>query len=103
MPEPRMPQQLANDIYDILVEECGAYDGDDWSRQGFVHWVVNGVEGHEFRFGGKLGFGGKLWFFSNSRQALSVSCYAEDENKDRQKMIAKTNERLAQLAQQADI
>jgi pullulanase/glycogen debranching enzyme len=48
-------EKLANDIFNILVETCGAHES--W-RGHFIHIETTGCE--EYRFQGDLGFGGKF-------------------------------------------
>lgn len=81
-------ETLANSIYDILVEECGAHPN---SRNEFVT-TVNGTA--EYRFIGNLGFGGKFW---NANKRFYVNCHREDETPNALAAIEKTNQRLAEL------
>lgn len=94
--------ELANSVYDILVAECGAYDGDEHTRADFVHWLTRaGYYGNEFRIAGKLGFGGKFWFFPDShREVMTVSAYKEDETGQRPAIIKRANAKLAALARE---
>ena len=89
--KPLTPEQ-ANAVYDILVQECGAWDR-DYERQNFVMNQTT-EEVPEWRFCGKLGFGGKFW---NNCGRRYVTCYREDENPERLKMIEAANKRLAAL------
>lgn len=78
-------------VYDVLVEECGALD-DDQERHSFkLLWP----ECVEFRFQGRLGFGGKVW---HNRRRVYVTCYPEDQIPERLAMIERANERLAAVA-----
>ena len=79
-----------DDIYDILVDECGAPER---QRAMFVHYLHEdqGSFGHEYRFQGKLGFGGK---FHKHRDKMWVSAYQEDYTPERLAMIEAANERL---------
>lgn len=77
-------------VYDILVEECGAPD-DRLSRLSFgSNWPC-----WEYRFQGKLGFGGKVW--GNAGAPYYVNCYPEDMTDERRVMIDAANKRLAGL------
>ncbi len=96
---------MANDIWHVLVEECGARRGDvhahrhDWTEEySFINYLEGdgGGFGHEFRFMGALGFGGK---FYNDGTRWRVGCYREDETPVRAEMIRRANERLAILKQ----
>jgi len=93
-----IPEDVANKIYDILIEHAGCYDPtkkgrEDHTRDSFVH---NASEGTwtEFRFGGPLGFGGKVW--SNAGRWY-VNCYPEDRKALQKKIIAETNAALDKL------
>ena len=85
--------EVANKIYDILVEECGAWEGD---RDMFLFHFKDITE---YRFCGNLGFGGKIW----RRQPLFsppsywVSCYPEDRTPSINEMVQKANARLAEV------
>jgi hypothetical protein len=82
--------RTAEEVVRILVEECGA-EPDFLIRYGFIEAVTtSGVE--EWQFVGSLGFRGKIW-----PDAMRVSCYREDETPARLSMIARANERLAEL------
>src|SRR5687767_9908335 len=75
-------------VYDIIIEECGATPTDKF------HFLGNKHDFIEWRFQGKLGFGGKLW---NNNYKIYVSCYPEDLNNERQNIIDTTNKKLEQL------
>jgi hypothetical protein len=86
----------ANLIFDTLVEHCGANES---NRDSFVYSHVSGehLKDHgssEFRFMGKLGFGGK--FRINSGR-FYVDYYQEDETSEIKAAAKKTNESLMQL------
>lgn len=81
-------EKYANLIFDILVKESGANEKD---RESFLSLRE---EITEFRFCGKLGFGGKFW---NSNDKWYISCYKEDESTERNKIIKKVNKILADL------
>jgi hypothetical protein len=90
-------QDVAEKIYDILCEHAGCYrakEGEtDLSRMSFIRYATEGTW-TEFRFGGSLGFGGKVW---NNAGHWYVSCYYEDEGKKQTKIIGKTNAALDKL------
>jgi len=76
----------ANNIYNILVNKGGASESD---RSNFIyHHTKNKCD--EWRFSGKLGFGGK--YRSNQN---SVDCYSEDETTERLILIEEINELLS--------
>lgn len=89
-----------NDVYTILVEECGASDVDELygPRWQFVNMMLNEPQTTEYRFQGKLGFGGKFWPGNGSElDPPRVTCYQEDETPVRRQMIDKANKRLKEL------
>lgn len=84
-----MTPERANQVYDILIEECGAPVN---GRISFVH--NHSEDFREYRFQGSLGFGGKLY---GDHRKLWVSCYREDETPERLAMIERANKRLEGL------
>lgn len=85
----KMPEDLAQKVYDLLKEKCGA---DARLQPEFVYYFCGPNPGNEFRFQGKLGFGGKFRF-----PRFTVDCYPEDETPERLEMIKEANKALAQL------
>jgi len=85
-------EREAGDIYDILVESCGARD-DAIEKGAFVQAVV-GPNFTEWRFQGTLGFGGKFW---NNAGKWYVSCYPEDQTSAMKQTIVEANVALATL------
>lgn len=81
---------LLGQVYDILIREAGAPEGD---RASFVDALLTG-DCREWRFCGSLGFGGKYRPDTNT-----VDCYREDETPSRLLVIKKTNAALAALVQ----
>lgn len=81
-------------VYRILIEECGAYDSESEHSNFTYQMAKNNVV--EYRFQGKLGFGGKLWNNdrADGRCRIYVNYYKEDETEERNKIEKKTNERL---------
>jgi hypothetical protein len=96
----KLPVEVANKIYDVLVHHCGARDEEITTKSGetynpyrsdFVYEFSEIDEPtREWRFCGDLGFGGKFWW--NGK--FYVSCYAEDETPEIKKAIEKANEEL---------
>lgn len=86
-----LTENQAKQVWDILVDVCGA-ENDDQSGQSFVHHAIMNNR-LEFRFQGKLGFGGKIYVEEPPR----VSCYQEDNTPERADMIANANEQLCLL------
>ena len=85
----------AQAVFDILVEEAGASPG---LRDDFVFHQRRGCR--EFRFQGKLGFGGKFWNWRGVR--LHVNCYPEDLTDERAEIIQRTDARLNQLTRASE-
>ena len=83
-----MDEGLKNKVWDILVTLAGAMEGE---RDQFLS---NWPECREFRFCGKLGFGGKIW---GSSDVPYVTCYQEDQTSERAEVIKVTNVALAEL------
>lgn len=85
-----MTEEKANKIYDLLVTIGGAYEPD---RNTFVYHHTKVKYGcREWRFSGKLGFGGK--YRSNSNR---VDCYREDETNETIKIMNKLNSELNKI------
>jgi len=90
-----IPEDVANKIYDILVEVTGIHvpKGMDTSRMSFVRYATEG-DWTEFRFSYPLGFGGKVWCNAGR---WYVGCYREDDNPERSAIIERTNAALDKL------
>lgn len=85
-----MNEIKANAVYDLLVRIGGANENE---RASFIHHhCVSKYGCDEWRFGGKLGFGGKYRSIKNR-----VDCYLEDETPERKKIITELNEVLSKL------
>lgn len=95
-----IPAKLAHQIYDVVVEQLPLKEHPDDLLDGMCHWrysfVQYATEGTwvEYRIGGPLGFGGKLW---NNAGRWYVSCYSEDKNPEREEAVARTNAALDKL------
>jgi hypothetical protein len=92
-----MNKSTANKVYDILVLECGAKEDE---REHFIQ-VQTSEQVLEWRFCGRLGFGGKFWrqgssYFTGGEQ-MTVDCYPEDETPERKAMIETANAQLKAL------
>lgn len=82
-----MTKDKANKVYDLLVSIGGAYEPD---RDNFVYHHTESKQGcDEWRFSGKLGFGGKYRGRYNR-----VDCYMEDETPERIKLMEELNAAL---------
>jgi hypothetical protein len=91
-----MTRDEANAIYDILVRECGAAEGRDWSYPGRAHFVAMLTcerPTDEYRFMGSLGFGGKFY-----ARDMRVGYYGENRTPEREEMVRRANEALKALA-----
>lgn len=84
-----LPADVANAIFDILVERAGASES---MRDEFVYQQMGGCR--EFRFQGSLGSGGKLYVEPNRWR---VAAYPEDRTPQRDATIGETNAALAGL------
>jgi hypothetical protein len=81
----------ANRVERLLSDEFGGF------YDGFERYVTTPNQwGHEWRFGGTLGFGGKL-HVNSLGSGLRVSCYPEDETPERRDAIDRVNAELARL------
>lgn len=64
---------------------------------GFFAYVTEPLPWHEWRFGGQLGFGGKLCMNATGR--LYVSCYPEDSDPLTDEEILQVNRKLEEVVQ----
>lgn len=82
-------------VFDLLVRIGGAPES---QRDDFIYrHVRDRYPCHEYRFQGKLGFGGKYRSRTNK-----VDCYPEDENDLRKSIIFQLNNELRKLKHEAD-
>lgn len=80
----------ANNVYDLLVSIGGAEESE---RSSFIYHHCTSKDGcDEWRFSGKLGFGGK---YRSKRNR--VDCYKEDETPSRIELIEKLNYELNKI------
>ena len=86
---------VANTIWSMLVEDCGARK-DDIDRHEFVAYLMSEERG-EWRFIGNLGFGGKFYF---SPFEFRIGCYKEDTTEEKTLLIEETNQKLEPIFQQ---
>lgn len=90
------PKVLFNRIYSILIQHAGAPISPHYRESFICHFTEGPPFGVEWRFAGRLGFGGK--FFRNDRsEHYYVTCYSEDSNSERKAILAKVNELLKEL------
>jgi hypothetical protein len=95
----------ADKIYEVLVKLAGAPDRpiDRWQFASHLAEVeekkrqrtLPGGAGDEYRFGGALGAGGKVWY--GTSRGWRVNCYREDETPTRLAVIETTNAALEQF------
>lgn len=86
--------QLLNEVWDILVAEAGASnDPDERDQFRYRHLDANHDAPREWRFQGKLGFGGKVRVLPDE-DAIRVDCYPEDQTPERKRIIGVTNNKL---------
>ena len=93
----KIPEHISHTIYDILVE-IGARES---MRDSFVYLFSRDNDINEWRFQGKLGFGGKFWneySYTDKRYNWRVSCYSEDETPELLQIINDTNKKLWELS-----
>ncbi len=87
-------RERADAIWTLLVNEAGATEDD---RPAFVGYLMEPNQfGHEYRFMGSLGTGGKLYTYS-PRPGAYVGCYPEHRTPERSAIIAAVNLRLDEL------
>jgi len=85
-----LSKEKADKVYDLLVSIGGASERDKGS---FIHHhCVSEYGCGEWRFQGKLGFGGK-YFSRNNR----VCFYTEDETPERNEVRSKLNDELLKI------
>jgi len=92
-----------DDVYDVLVREAGAHDTES-ARISFRTWWRFIETPAEYRFMGKLGFGGKLWWNPSRlsiRAPLYVNCYPKDADDVTRAVIGITNRALEALCVEA--
>ena len=83
-----MTSDKANKVYDILVEKGGA---SNHMRDAFVSYytIEDTTCWDEWRFSGKLGYGGKYRGNKNK-----IDCYVEDETPETLALIYEINKLL---------
>jgi hypothetical protein len=94
-------KRQADEILSILIEECGY--ADSYDGRGFVNAIVTeDMEDarhvcDEYRFMGRLGFGGKFRNNGNNENTPYVDCYSESRTPKLDAMIERANARLKTL------
>jgi len=88
----KLSKEFAGKVYDVLIKEAGA--SNEWDKESdkesFIYHHEKDCD--EWRFCGKLGFGGKYWSNSNT-----VDCYLEDLTPERELIIKQTNLELSKI------
>jgi hypothetical protein len=74
-----LTEEFANKVYDILVDEAGARE--DERNEFIYHHCIDEFGCQEWRFRGKLGFGGKYKSTWNG-----VTYYPEDETDEKKEI-----------------
>lgn len=88
----KLSPEVAAAVWDMLIEVCiGEWRQSQlWKEQFIQDATGDGIS--EWRFSGRLGFGGKI--YSNPWR---VDCYREDRTPEREAMIAEANRRLKEI------
>ena len=90
MVEKLIPLENAQKIYDLLVCIGGASES---MRESFIYHHCESEDGcGEWRFQGKLGFGGKYYSRMNK-----VDSYTEDRTQEVENIINELNDKLCNL------
>lgn len=90
-----MDPKVLEYIYNVLVTECGMYKSTDDLTAFGIHFP----DCREYRFQGRLGFGGKVWAHTyGGGHFIAVSCYPEDLTSERYEMIDRANVLLSIVA-----
>lgn len=85
--------------YDILIEHCGVRAQGLPGKEDFARYFME-QGGHEWRFQGDLGFGGKFW---HRPSGWDINCYVEDMTPERRDTIKKVNLLLEELAKEIGV
>lgn len=80
------------EVYRTLMRYAGASAAEAFS---FTWSHMHDTYLNEWRFQGKLSFGGKYWKDRNE-----INCYREDETPERMQIIEETNAKLREVADQ---
>ena len=84
-------EEMANKVWDVLIEHAGA-SSHDADRLAFVISSVGEDRLPEYRFQGALGFGGKVYL--RDRRGWEVYYYPEDRSQKRDAIVSRTNAAL---------
>ena len=92
-----MRLQLAEQIYNVLVNEGGAREKE---REDFIRYITDEQDTHEWRFGGTLGSGGKLYV---NISGVYVQYYQESTSPAREKIVDIMNAKIDKLTNRVRI
>ena len=82
-----------DDAWYVLGFVDGMFGPGYWD--GFIDYITDPVSfGHEWRFGGQLGTGGKV---CRNSQRVYVTCYPEHETPELRELMDRANARLAEV------
>jgi hypothetical protein len=85
-------QMTPENVVELLIEQCGMRSSNTEDVVAFLNELDTESPGcPEFRIGGALGSGGKL--YSNG-ETVFVGCYAEDTTEELRALIERVNDRL---------
>ena len=76
---------ILNKIWDILVSQAGAIERE---RNDFINYFLEEGSVKEYRFRGKLGFGGKI---KRNSWDIFICFYSEDHTEERSAIKEKVN------------
>jgi hypothetical protein len=89
----KLTKAQANAVWDILVH----YGANENKRESFVSYLTqDATGGHEFRFGGIFGMGGKLRL--RAWHGLTADYYYEDETPSLNMKMRSLNTELSRLS-----
>lgn len=93
----KITKKQADAIFDILVKHAGATDNANDRFAFILHVADDQRPCQEYRFMGKLGWGGKFRNNGNHDNIPYVDCYREHETPEILAAIKTTNETLKNL------
>ena len=85
---------LYETVWDILVDHAGASKNPRDKAAFVLACLDRDNKLYEYRFCGRLGFGGKLWRYDGR---IYITCYPEDSTPERDRILRETNTQLAKL------
>lgn len=88
----KLTKEQANKVWDLLVRDCGAHEP---NRGSFVEYLTEDNSGHEYRFRGIFGHGGKLRL--RPYHGLTADYYRESETPEKDIKMRALNTKLQML------